>query len=262
MHACPPADTQVSEIIGRKPVYAISLFFYFIFTLPSCLAPNLATMLAGRMIAGIASSAPMTNVGGTIADIWDTSERGIPMALFSAMILCVPLLALDRAVPPIARLTTRSMGPCLGPLFGGWISLKTGSWRWIYWVLFATVGATVLLTLVMPETLAKVLLARKAKRLSKTTGVPHISPHDRQHVPLAQRLKVALIRPFQLMFLEPIVLFMSFYLSFVYSLLYATFFAFPIAFEEIRGWNMGMTGVSFVSIIVSKRGRPRPMAER
>ena len=35
------------------------------------------------------------------------------------------------------------------------------------------------------------------------------------------------------------------------SLLYATFFAFPIAFEEIRGWNMGMTGVSFVSIIVS-----------
>lgn len=27
---------------------------------------------------------------------------------------------------------------------------------------------------------------------------------------------------------------------------------FPIAFEEIRGWNMGMTGVSFVSIIVSE----------
>lgn len=103
----------------------------------------------------------------------------------------------------------------------------------------------------MPETLAKVILARKAKRMTKETGTRHISPHDRNRVPLSQSLKVALIRPFQLMFLEPIILFMSFYLSFVYSLLYATFFAFPIAFEEIRGWNMGMTGVSFVSIIVS-----------
>lgn len=64
-----------------------------------------------------------------------------------------------------------------------------------------------------------------------------------------------MLRPFILMFMEPIVLFMSFYLSFVYSLLYATFFAFPIAFEEIRGWNPGMTGVSFVSIIVSEQIR-------
>lgn len=30
------------------------------------------------------------------------------------------------------------------------------------------------------------------------------------------------------------------------------FFAFPIAFEEVRGWNPGMTGTAFVSIIVSR----------
>lgn len=41
----------VSEVIGRKSVYCISIFFYFIFTLPSCLAPNIATMLAGRMVS-------------------------------------------------------------------------------------------------------------------------------------------------------------------------------------------------------------------
>jgi len=64
------------------------------------------------------------------------------------------------------------------------------------------------------------------------------------------------------MFMEPIVLFMSFYLSFVYSLLYATFFAFPIAFEEIRGWNAGMTGVSFVSIIVSDQSHRFVRAHR
>lgn len=36
---------------GRKPIYMISIFFYFIFTLPSALAPNIATMLAARMVS-------------------------------------------------------------------------------------------------------------------------------------------------------------------------------------------------------------------
>lgn len=220
----------LSELIGRKPVYCISIFFYFIFTLPSCLAKNLATMLAGRMIAGIASSAPMTNVGGSIADVWAVEKRGIPMAIFSM---------------------TLFMGPCLGPLFGGWISLKTGSWRWIYWVLFILVGVVSAFTFVMPETYAPIMLRRKAARLNKEHNTDvYISKHDIDQVPFKQQLKTSLLRPFVLMFCEPIILFMSFYLSFIYSLLYALFFAFPIAFEQIRGWNIGMTGVSFCSIIL------------
>lgn len=39
-------------------------------------------------------------------------------------------------------------------------------------------------------------------------------------------------------------------LSFVYSLLYLLFFAFPIAFAEIRGFGLGMTGITFVSIMI------------
>ncbi|OCF37278.1 spermine transporter [Kwoniella heveanensis BCC8398] len=224
----------MSEIIGRKPIYCISMFFYFIFTLPSCLAKNIATMLAGRMLAGIASSAPMTNVGGTISDIWAVEDRGIPMAVFSCAIF---------------------MGPCLGPLFGGWIGQRTHSWRWIYWVLFILVGVVFAATLVMPETLGVVILKKRATKLNRAHKTNrYVTAHQKLHaasgVTFGQTLKTALIRPFILMFLEPIVLFMSFYLSFVYALLYATFFAFPIAFEEIRGWSPGMTGVAFVSIIV------------
>jgi MFS family permease len=144
------------------------------------------------------------------------------------------------------------MGPCLGPLFGGWISYRTGQWRWIYWVLFIIVGAVFALTLVMPETLSTIILKKKAAKLNKGNDTNiYITESDLHVIPLSSRLKTAMLRPFILMFMEPIVLFMSFYLSFVYSLLYATFFAFPIAFEEIRGWNASMTGVSFVSIIVS-----------
>lgn len=145
------------------------------------------------------------------------------------------------------------MGPCLGPLFGGWIAYKTHQWRWIYWVLFIIVGVVFLTTLIAPETLGVVLLKRKAAKKNKEEKTDiYVTEHQLKHVPLSVSLKAGMIRPFQLMFLEPIILAMSFFLSFVYSLLYATFFAFPIAFEEIRGWNMGMTGVSFVSIIVSR----------
>lgn len=143
------------------------------------------------------------------------------------------------------------MGPCLGPLFGGWIAYKTGNWRWLYWVLFILCGVVFVLASLSPETLASVLLRRKAKKLRKTTGNPSYKAMSELNVtPLSERLKVALIRPLIMMFMEPIIFFISIYLSFIYALLYLLFFAFPIAFEEVRGWNSGMTGVSFCSIIV------------
>ncbi|KAJ6551861.1 major facilitator superfamily domain-containing protein [Mycena capillaripes] len=54
----------LSEVVGRRPIYAISMFFYFIFTLPSALAKNPATLVVARQLAGLAASAPMCNVGG------------------------------------------------------------------------------------------------------------------------------------------------------------------------------------------------------
>lgn len=56
------------------------------------------------------------------------------------------------------------------------------------------------------------------------------------------------------MVFEPIILCMSIYLSFIYSLLYLLFFAFPIAFEEVRGWNEGLTGTAFIAVMVSGEG--------
>lgn len=54
----------LSEVFGRRPIYCVSMFLYFIFTLPSALARNAATLVVGRMLAGIAASAPMCNIGG------------------------------------------------------------------------------------------------------------------------------------------------------------------------------------------------------
>ncbi|KAJ7773860.1 MFS polyamine transporter [Mycena metata] len=225
----PLVFAPLSEVVGRRPIYTISMFFYFIFTLPSALTKNAATLVIARQLAGLAASAPMCNVGGSVADVWSIEERGIPMAIFSATIF---------------------LGPCLGPLVGGWIGHYAG-WRWIYWFLFVFTGFSFVLTLFIPETLAPVLLRRKAAALRKTTGdQEHRSPVELEHTPFSETLKIALLRPIIMLFAEPVVLFMSFYLSFVYSLLYLLFFAFPIAFAEIRGFSGGMTGVTFISIII------------
>jgi MFS family permease len=60
------------------------LLIAVIFIIPCAVAKNLATLLVCRTIDGIAFSAPMTLVGGTLADLWKNEERGVPMAAFSA----------------------------------------------------------------------------------------------------------------------------------------------------------------------------------
>ena len=74
----------MSEIFGRRKIYASTLLLAVIFIIPGAVAPNIQTLLVARAIDGIAFSAPMTLVGGTLADLWKTEERGVPMAAFSA----------------------------------------------------------------------------------------------------------------------------------------------------------------------------------
>src|ERR1700761_5355270 len=102
----------LSEILGRRVIYGSTLLIAVIFIIPGAVAKNIATLLVARAIDGIAFSAPMTLVGGTLADLWKTEERGVPMAAFSAA--------------PFA-------GPAIGPLIGGFLSDAAG-WRWLYWI--------------------------------------------------------------------------------------------------------------------------------
>ena len=86
------------------------------------MSKNIVTLLVARAIDGIAFSAPMTLVGGTLADLWTTEQRGVPMAAFS----CAPFA-----------------GPAIGPLVGGYLS--TLDWRWLYWIQLILCGTVWLL---------------------------------------------------------------------------------------------------------------------
>ena len=87
----PMAFAPMSEIFGRRVMYASTLLLGVIFIIPCAVAENIGTLLVCRLIDGIAFSAPVTLVGGTLADLWRNEERGVPMAAFSAAPFCGPV---------------------------------------------------------------------------------------------------------------------------------------------------------------------------
>lgn len=195
----------MSEMVGRRLVYGVTLFVAVVFVIPCAVAQNIGTLIVCRLIDGIAFSAPMTLVGGTLADLWRNEERGVPMAAFSA----APFL-----------------GPAIGPLVGGFLGDAAG-WRWLYWLQLILSGvAWFLITVTVPETYAPTILKRRAKKLRKAENDPkYVTEGELNALPINEKLRIVLLRPFQLLLLEPIVLFISVYMSVLYGLLYMFFVA-------------------------------------
>lgn len=224
----PVAFAPLSEMYGRRVVYASTLLVAVIFIIPEVLATNIETLLVCRLIDGIAFSAPMTLVGGTLADLWRNEERGVPMAAFSA----APFI-----------------GPAFGPLIGGYLSDAAG-WRWLYWLqLILAALVWILITFTVPETYAPIILGRRAKKMRKETGSEeHVTETDLDTRPFMERLMIFLVRPLQLLFMELIVFLISLYMSVMYGLLYMFLVAFPIIYKGGKGWSAGSTGLMFIPL--------------
>jgi len=194
----PMVFAPLSEMIGRRVVYSTTLGLAIVFIIPCAVADNIGTLLVCRFIDGIAFSAPMTLVGGTLADLWRNEERGVPMAVFSA---------------------TPFLGPFLGPIIGGFPADAKG-WRWLYWIQLIFSGAAwIAMSFTVPETHTPIILSRRAAKMRKETGdTKWVTGRDLNPQPLGQRLRIYLFRPFQILFREPIVFFVSVYMVCVISI--------------------------------------------
>lgn len=107
-------------------------------------------------------------------------------------------------------------------------------------------------TIVVPETYAPVLLRKRASQLSKLTGKVYRTRDDIDRGPLTvgQIIQINLIRPWVLLFRELIVLTLSIYLAIIYGILYMLFGAFPIVYQQERGWSPGIGGLPFLAIAI------------
>lgn len=168
----------LSEIGGRNPVYAITLLCFCLFEIGSALAPNIQTRVILRFFAGFCGSTPLSNAGGSIADICDARARTFVFPVFA---------------------NAGFLGPAIGPIMGGYIGMKIGD-QWCDYVTaiwgFFTLA---ILLLFMPETYSPVLLKMKASHVREATGdVRYKSAleKEREKVPFKKHFKHVLALPF------------------------------------------------------------------
>ncbi|PLB37803.1 MFS transporter [Aspergillus candidus] len=221
----------LSEVVGRQVPFFCSFFLMSAFSAGCAGVQNIWSLLILRFFAGAFGSSPIANGGGSISDMYPARQRGLALSLYAA----APYL-----------------GPALGPITGGFLSMNAG-WRWVEGFLAASGALVWLLTAVgVPETYAPLLLRRRAARLSHITGKVYRSKIDidKPRLPLTRLLAVSLSRPWVLLIREPIVSLFATYIAIVYGTLYMLFAAFPIVYEQTRGWNPGVGGLAFLGVMV------------
>lgn len=225
----------LSELYGRQRLFAITFGLFTVFNAGVCGSQNLWTVIILRFFAGSFGSSPLTNAGGVIADMFPARQRGVATAIFAA----APFL-----------------GPALGPVAGGFLAESAG-WRWLAGLLAAFSGLVLFIGMATaPETYTPVLLRQRAKQLSKINGKVYLSKWDadRGAVTVGEAFKTALTRPWILLFREPIVLLLSIYMAIIYGTLYMLFSAYPIVYEQGRGWSPGISGLAFIGVLIGMIG--------
>ena len=73
----------LSEIYGRLPIYHICNVGFLVLTIACAVSTNLNMLIAFRFLEGVFGSAPLTNGGGTIADLFVQEKRGRAMSTFA-----------------------------------------------------------------------------------------------------------------------------------------------------------------------------------
>ncbi|KAH6848511.1 major facilitator superfamily domain-containing protein [Alternaria alternata] len=226
----PMVLSPLSEFFGRRPIYIVSFTFFLIWLIPCALTPNIHTMLIARFFDGLAGSAFLSVAGGTVGDVFATHDLSAPMMVYAA---------------------SPFIGPEVGPLVGGFIVENT-SWRWCFYMLIIWSGIQLsLIILFVPETYHPVLLRRKAIRLRKETGNQEwIAPIEKIDRPIAETVLWSCIRPFQLLFFEPMCLSLCILSAILLGILYLFFGAFPLVFRTIHGFSLSQVGLAFSGLFV------------
>ncbi|KAL1386458.1 MFS multidrug transporter [Phyllosticta capitalensis] len=225
----PLVFAPLSEVYGRKSAVLAPYFIAAIFSFATATAKDFQTIMLTRFFCGVFGSAPITNTGGVLGDIWSAKERGLAMVGYAMAVVG---------------------GPTLGPIAGGAIVQSYLGWRWTEYITGIFMMTMLTLDIIfLDETYPPVLLVYKARRLRHTTGNWALhAKHEEWDVSLRELANSYLVRPFQLLF-TPICFCVALYASFVYGILYAQLAAFPVVFEEQRGWNKVVGALPFLAIL-------------
>lgn len=217
----------MSEIYGRTVVYHTCNFGLLAFLIGCALAPSLNSLIAFRFLSGIFGSCPLTNGGGSIADMIRQENRAGAMAAFS--------------IGPL-------LGPIIGPVAGGFLAAAKG-WRWVFWLLVIVAGAVGVAMLVfLRETYAPVILQRKVKALRKETGNEMLRSKLDAGLSPRDYFSRGIVRPLKMLVRSPLVAVLSLYISVVYGYLYLMFTSITEVFQEYYHFSTSISGLVFLGM--------------
>jgi multidrug resistance protein len=220
----------LSEFYGRRPIYLVSFSFFTIWLIPSAVARNIQTMIIARFFDGLSGSAFLSVAGGTVGDMFNREQLQLPMMIYTG---------------------SPFIGPTMGPLIAGFINQYT-SWRWTFYVLIIWSAVNLgMIALLVPETYHPVLLRNKARQKRKETEDERWkAPMEKTNKSIPKTVAYSLLRPFQLLFLEPMCLNLCLFSAILLGILYLFFGAFPIVFKGNHGFTLSQTGMTFLGIFV------------
>ena len=221
----PVLAAPLSETLGRRAVYVVSLPLTALFTLGAGFSSNFASLIVCRFFAGFFGSPTLAVGAGTNADLWPPVHRATATVLF--------------LLSPFA-------GPTVGPIVGGFAAENKG-WRWTQWPILFISAAAIIYCVPMKETYKKRILRQRAKKLGvsspTTAGLSGFAA-------IKFLLGVTLFRPIHMIFTESIVGFLSLYIGFNFSVLFGFFDAFPIVFQGVYGFDTGKAGLPWLAVLV------------
>ncbi|UJR19438.1 hypothetical protein I4U23_022568 [Adineta vaga] len=219
-----------SEILGRRPFFIITYGALTAFNAGAAASKNIWTLLILRFFAGAFAASSLANSGGVLADLFLASKRGIPLS---------------------ALVVATFAGIIIGPIIGGFVG-ETIGWRWVEGVMAIFTGIIwMTMCFFVPESFNPVLLRERANKLSQVTGKVYRSKFEEKEIQkIGKVFKISLSRPWLLLFREPIVLLLSLYMAIIFGILHMFFGAYPIVYQEKRGWSEGIGGLAFNGILV------------
>lgn len=220
-----------SELSGRKWPLTFAILLGGIFTIGSAVAKDIQTLIICRFFAGLCGASQLTVVPGVLADVYDNTYRGMAISLYALTVF---------------------VGPFTGPFTGGFITASYLGWRWnLYLPAILSFANGALSVFFLDETYPPCLLIAKAARLRKQTGNWGIhAQKERVEIEFIVLLEKYFTRPLKMLITEPIILFVSLYMSFIYGLVYALLEAYPVVFRDVYGMANGVDGLPFIGLTI------------
>ena len=141
---------DVSSFTLHADICVQPYFIAAIFSFATGAAKDIQTVLLTRFFTGFFGSAPVTNTGGVLFDIWSPEQRGMAMVGYAIAVVG---------------------GPTIAPVIGGAITSSHLRWRWTeYLTGILMMAQLVLNVIILDESYGPALLVYKAQKLRHQTG--------------------------------------------------------------------------------------------